>query len=118
MADEGAEVDARATDSNAKIQDALYRIADMASGASDLREFYGAMHEIVSELTYGENFFICLYDEEKKLLNYAYYVDVEDDDVLDPNAWEPMGTGQARGLAVSCFALVKPSGSPTTGLTT
>src|SRR6187397_2917493 len=62
----------------ATIQAALYRIADMASAASDLREFYGAMHQIVSELTYGENLFIALYDEENLLLNYPYYADSVD----------------------------------------
>jgi GAF domain-containing protein len=81
----------------AKIQDALYRITDMASAATDLPDFYRAMHEIVSELTYAENFFICLYDEQNKLLNYAYYADSVDTDVPDPDVWEPMGTGQARG---------------------
>jgi transcriptional regulator with GAF, ATPase, and Fis domain len=82
---------------SAKLQDALYGIADMASAANDLPQFYRAMHEIVSELTYGENFFICLYDEENRLLNYAYYADSVDLFIPDPNEWEPMGTGQARG---------------------
>ncbi len=69
----------------------------MASAASDLTEFYRAMHEIVSDLTYGENFFIALYDAENSTMNYPYYADSVDLDVPDPEAWEPMGTGQARG---------------------
>src|SRR6188508_1852408 len=87
----------RAEPDAATIQAALYRIADMASAASDLREFYGAMHQIVSELTYGENLFIALYDEENLLLNYPYYADSVDLEAPDPDVWEPMGTGQARG---------------------
>ena len=87
----------RASRDGAQVQDALYRIADMASGASDLPQFYRAMHEIVSELTYGENFFIALYDDKTQLLNFAYYADQVDDDVPDPDVWEPIGTGQARG---------------------
>lgn len=90
-------VDIAARDS-AKLQDALYRIADMASAANDLREFYRAMHEIVAELTYAENLFICLYEEEGRLLNFAYYSDSVDLDVPDPDVWEPMGTGGARGV--------------------
>ena len=89
--------DAHSTRDVAKVQDALYRIADMASGASDLPQFYRAMHEIVSELTYGENFIIALYDDEKKLLNFAYYADQVDKDIPDPDLWEPIGTGEARG---------------------
>ena len=34
----------------AKVQDALYRIAELASAAHDMREFYAAVHEVVSEL--------------------------------------------------------------------
>ncbi|MDP8904831.1 MAG: GAF domain-containing protein [Chloroflexota bacterium] len=83
---------------SAQLQDALYRIAEMASAASDMHEFYAAMHQIVAELTYGENFFIALYDADNQTLNYAYYADQVDQDIPDPDVWEPMGTGQARGL--------------------
>ncbi len=69
----------------------------MASAASDLPEFYRGMHRIVAELTYGDNFFICLYDEDRGLLNFAYYADEVDLDIPDPDVWEPIGTGQARG---------------------
>ncbi|HYI21201.1 MAG TPA: GAF domain-containing protein, partial [Candidatus Limnocylindrales bacterium] len=87
-----------AASDSAQLQDALYRIADMASAASDMPDFYRGMHEIVRQLTYGDNLFICLYDEDRQLLNYAYYADEVDDDVPDPDEWEPIGTGQARGL--------------------
>ncbi|MDQ3937615.1 MAG: GAF domain-containing protein [Chloroflexota bacterium] len=81
----------------AKLQDALYRIADMASAASDMREFYAAMHRIVGELMYANNFYIALYDEEHGRLNFPYFVDEVDPDVPDPDVWESMGTGEARG---------------------
>ena len=81
-----------------RIQSALYRIAETASAARDLPEFYRQIHAIVGELMYANNLYIALYDEERSLLNYPYYVDEVDTDVPDPNVWEPMGTGQARGL--------------------
>ena len=90
------------------VQDVLYRIADMASGASDMAEFYAAMHRIVGELMYADNFYIALYDEERGLLNYPYYVDQLDDDLPDPHVWDPMGTGEARGLTAYVLRTGKP----------
>ena len=51
----------------AKVQDALYRIAELAGAAQDMQEFYAAVHAIVGELMYADNFFIALYDEERQL---------------------------------------------------
>jgi len=93
---------------SAKVQDALYRIADMASAASDMSEFYAEMHSVVGELMYGDNFYIALYDEDENTLNYPYYRDEVDLEFPEPDAWEPMGTGQARGLT----AYVLRTGEP------
>src|SRR5262245_17969794 len=81
-----------------KIQSALYRIAELAGAAQDMKEFYAAVHAIVGELMYAENFFITLYDEERQLVNWPYYRDVMDVDLPDPNKWDAIGTGDARGV--------------------
>jgi GAF domain-containing protein len=83
---------------SAQLQDALYRIADVASAASDMGEFYAAVHKIVGELMFANNFYIALYDGEQNTLNFPYYRDEVDLEIPDPDAWEPMGTGQTRGL--------------------
>ncbi|MCJ7711846.1 MAG: GAF domain-containing protein, partial [Chloroflexi bacterium] len=80
-----------------QIQDAIYRISDAASAVQDMAGFYPAIHQIVGELMFADNFYIALYDEERQTMNYPYFVDAEDPDVPDPKAWEPIGTGQARG---------------------
>ncbi len=81
-----------------KVQDALYRIADTASSIHEMAEFYLAMHAIVGELMNAENFYIALYDEERQLLNFPYYVDSLDPDPPDPAIWDPIGTGNAAGI--------------------
>ena len=78
----------------AKVQDALFRIAELASAARDLQEFYRAIHAVVGELIYASNFYLALYDEERRLINWPYYVD-EVDTVPDPNRWEQFGSGDA-----------------------
>jgi GAF domain-containing protein/DNA-binding response OmpR family regulator len=92
----------------ATVQDALYRIAEAASAADDLQAFYATVHEIVGGLMYAENAYIALYDEQRRAMNYPYYVDAVDQEFPDPNAWEPMGTGQARGITGYALRLGKP----------
>jgi signal transduction histidine kinase/DNA-binding response OmpR family regulator len=84
--------------SDRKVQDALYRIAETASAAHDMQEFYAEIHRIVGELMYAENFYIVLYDEERQMINWPFWVDEVDPVFPDPSVWEPMGTGLARGL--------------------
>jgi PAS domain S-box-containing protein len=81
-----------------KVQGALYRIAELASAAQDMQEFYGAVHEVVGELMYAGNFYIALYDEQRRLINWPYYVDENDPEVPDPHQWFEFGEGEARGV--------------------
>src|SRR5881397_4100438 len=85
-------------DRSTQLQAALYRIADTASSAQDMQEFYSAIHGIVSELMYASNFYIVLYDEDRRTMNWPFFVDAIDTDWPDPNVWEPMGTGESRGI--------------------
>ena len=91
-----------------KVQAALYRIAELASAAQDMQEFYWAVHAVVGELMYAENLFIALYDEERQLISWPYYADEFDLDVPDPNKWDEFGSGNARGTT----AYVLRTGEP------
>ncbi|MEO6578423.1 MAG: hypothetical protein ABIO99_05945 [Candidatus Limnocylindria bacterium] len=88
----------KAAESADRVQGALYRIAETASAAQDMPSFYAAIHEIVRELMYADNFYIALYDDQRELINFAFYRDEVDFDVPDPTLWEPLGSGQAAGL--------------------
>ncbi len=81
----------------ANVQDALYRIAELASAARDLEEFYPAIHGVVAELMYARNLYIALYDEERQLISWPYAVDEVDTDFPDPSRWDHFGSGDARG---------------------
>jgi sigma-B regulation protein RsbU (phosphoserine phosphatase) len=60
---------------SAKIQTALYRIADAASAVRTMEEFYATIHAIVGELMYAKNFIIQVYDEATQQVSYPYVVD-------------------------------------------
>ncbi len=92
-----------------KIQDALYRIADAASGVHDMAEFYPAIHRIVGELMDADNFYIALYDDEHQTMDYPYAVDSVDVDFPAPGSWEPIGTGQARGTTAYVLRTGRPA---------
>src|SRR5256886_5793114 len=92
----------------AQVQEAVCRIAELASAAQDMQEFYRAIHEIVGELMYAKNFYIALYDEERQRISFPYYVDSLDLDVPDPNQWDEFGSGHARGTT----AYVLRTGTP------
>lgn len=76
-----------------RLQRALYRIADLASGERDMDQVLAEIHQIVADLTYAENFFIVLYDAEHQLLTLPYFRDTVDTDAPDGrifpvSAWE------------------------------
>jgi PAS domain S-box-containing protein len=102
---EAAEAERRGAEN---VQHALYRIAELASSAQDLQQFYRAVHAVVGELMYASNFFIALYDDERQLISWPYYVDEVDADAPDPNQWDEFGSGYARGTT----AYVLRTGEP------
>ena len=77
---------------------ALYRIAETASAAQDMQEFYAEIHRIVGELMFAENLYVVLYDEDRRMMNWPFGVDTAGDTFAGPNVWEPMGTGESRGI--------------------
>jgi PAS domain S-box-containing protein len=79
------------------LQTALYRIAELASAAQDMQEFYRSVHAVVGELMFAKNFYIALYDDERQLISWPYYVDEIDPDIPDPNKWDAFGEGEGRG---------------------
>ncbi|MDQ4035069.1 MAG: GAF domain-containing protein [Chloroflexota bacterium] len=95
-----AELEAREAEHerSESVQRALYRIAETASAAQDMPSFYAAIHRIVGELMYADNFYIALHDAERQAINWPYYVDEMDPDIPDPSIWERFGVGNARGL--------------------
>jgi PAS domain S-box-containing protein len=80
-----------------QVQNALYRIAETASSAEDMQDFYAKIHAIVRELMYADNFYIALHDAERGMINFPYYIDEVDTDAPDPHVWEPFGIGNAAG---------------------
>jgi len=87
------------------LQKATQRISEAALTTRDLQELFGAIHRIVGELMPAGNFYIALYDPERDLVSFPYYVDEVDPEY--PQAKRP-GKGlteyvlrTGRGLLVT-----------------
>ncbi len=59
----------------ARVQSALFRIAERSSTADSLDEFYAAVHSIVGELLNARNFYIALVSTDGESLDFPYSVD-------------------------------------------
>jgi GAF domain-containing protein/CheY-like chemotaxis protein/HPt (histidine-containing phosphotransfer) domain-containing protein len=91
-----------------EVPNALYRIAETASVAEGMQDFYRRIHAIVAELMYADNFYIALYDPDRDMINFPYFIDEVDPDIPDPHVWEPYGIGNAGGIT----AYLLRKGSP------
>jgi GAF domain-containing protein len=91
-----------------RVQASLYRIAELASSARDMQEFYREVHVVVGGLMHAKNFFIALHDEERQLISFPYYVDEIDPDIPDPNRWDAFGEGEAKGTTAYVLRTGRP----------
>ena len=62
----------------ARLQSALYSIADLASSALDMPDMLRQIHAVVGTLMYAENFLIVRYDPERDTLRFIYFADTHD----------------------------------------
>ena len=62
----------------ARLQAALYSIADLASGGLDMPDMLREIHAVVGTLMYAENFLIVLYDPDRDTLRFIYFADSHD----------------------------------------
>jgi len=65
------------------IQNALLRLSELASTISDMREFYPAIHNMVSDLLHAENFYVVFYDSATEQYTPQYFSDQKDQLIID-----------------------------------
>jgi diguanylate cyclase (GGDEF)-like protein len=80
-----------------KLQRSLYAIADMAGSDLEMPEMLRGLHRIVADLMYAENFYIALYDRGRDALQFLYFADVVDDNMIATDQEMPLANIE-RGL--------------------
>ncbi|GIX32212.1 MAG: bifunctional diguanylate cyclase/phosphodiesterase [Lysobacterales bacterium] len=68
-----------------RLQEALYEIADLASGGAEMDDVFARLHEVVGRLMYAENFYIALYDRSSRSIRFPYFRDSVDPEPIPPD---------------------------------
>ena len=80
------------TERSERLQRALFAIADLAGSDRDMPEVLRGIHAIVGSLMHSENFYIVQHDPERETLRFLYFVDSEDDGLIDSHLHVPMSS--------------------------
>jgi diguanylate cyclase (GGDEF)-like protein len=76
-----------------KLQQALYRISELAVTSESLDRFFADLHSIIGELLYARNFYIALLAQNRKCIEFPYAADE-----IDTRSTEERGRRRAKGL--------------------
>jgi two-component sensor histidine kinase len=87
-----------------RLQDATYQIAQASFAAQNLDDLYVQIHQILKGLMPVDNFFLALYNQEKDILEFPYYVDQYDP---KPNPQRP-----GKGMTEYVLRRGKPLWAP------
>jgi PAS domain S-box-containing protein len=85
---EGSIIDIEGPVHARQVQDATYRISQVAASAESLQELYGRIHHIIAELMPSENLYFALRDPKTGFIMYPYYIDEYDVVPPDPQIAE------------------------------
>lgn len=64
------------------IQKSLFDISELASSINEMSSLYPAIHDIIGDLMPAQNFFVAFYEEEKDVIDFVYFVDEFDEQVV------------------------------------
>ena len=74
---------------SSKLENALYKISRAVIETEELGKLYSSIHKSLSDVLPVDNFFIAIYEKEKNLLSFPYFVDEFD----EPYETAPPGNG-------------------------
>lgn len=72
-----------------KLRETIFRIAEAASHGTSLDDLFVSIHRSINDVMPAQNFYIALYDENKDLLSFPYFVD----EVDNPSPPKKLGKG-------------------------
>lgn len=85
------------------LQRVFYRIAERAAADLSFYDFLHSVHSLLGELLYAKNCYVCLYDAQKNLKDFPYYVDERDGDTLQRS-----NVPYRRGLTEFVLSTARP----------
>ncbi len=69
-----------------RVQDVLLNISKAVIQTISISKLISEIHKQVGTLMYAKNFYVCMVsDIKEKLVSFPYYVDINEEDILDPD---------------------------------
>ena len=81
-----------------RVQKALLDISELASSVSNLALLYSAIHEIIGDFMIADNFFVAFHERDTDVIDFAYFIDEYDEDVIRQLPAEQLNDGIAGYL--------------------
>lgn len=106
---------AQRLEKTAKLQMALFAIADLASSELDMPEMLRRVHGVVGELMYAKNFFIALYNSARDSVRFIYFADEHDSLPVDPTEEIP-ASEMRSSLTLAIIRRGRPAMGPSRNL--
>ncbi|PQA76386.1 GAF domain-containing sensor histidine kinase [Rhodoferax sp. TS-BS-61-7] len=85
------------------LQSVFYRIAERATAGLTLYDFLKTVHQLLGELLYAKNFYVCLSHPSKNTVDYPYYEDEKDGDTM-----QRYGVPRKRGMTEFVLRTAQP----------
>lgn len=103
-----------------EIQAVLFKITDLVSTTTSLEHFFKSVHLAISSLMYAKNLYIALLSDDKRFIEFVYFVDQRDTQPLKrPLTEESRKAGLTEQVLISGNALLfnrkKEDGSALSG---
>jgi len=77
------------------LESALFQITECAVDCRSIKEYAEKLHGIIENLTYAKNFYVALYEQEGRRVNFIYIAD-EYEDELDRSALSDLSAEDLR----------------------
>ncbi|MDX3775701.1 diguanylate cyclase [Chromatiaceae bacterium AAb-1] len=88
------------------IQGALLKLSELASTIGDMKDFYPAIHKMVSELLHAENFYVVFYDSDTDYYSLQYFSDEKDQQIIEQVPSAAFSSGLTGYVARTCKPLL------------
>jgi diguanylate cyclase (GGDEF)-like protein len=88
------------------IQKSLYRISELSSSLDNFDSLYSEIHQIVAEFMTADNFFVAFYEAKAEKIQFAYFVDERDEEVVQTISYEKVKHGITGHILKSGKTLV------------
>ena len=90
------------------ISGALFRIAEAASGATDMATLYPAIRDILAEVMYADNFSVALYDHDRKRIGHPFVAGRGLPGRRGTSVWQPYDPRKASDLTAYVLRATRP----------